>query len=374
MRCAWSVALAVLVVLACPVAADNAEAGLVSVEAEGMAPIIDGDIPQARDEAIEDAKVKAVEQVVGVFIDSETLVANTLLLSSMVRCSSAGYVREARVINERQDPPGMYRVTIEAWVKPEQLKNGVAEELRSNETVVIMLEESIDADPLDPPILTDRLIQELLDRGFQVIDHNHAALLRERDKLMAAAGGDQAAAQEIGLRFLAGVVITGSARARFSQDNEGIISSMATVSVKAIESDTAEIVAAASLRRVKGFALDRYQAGEKALLEAADQVVTEENLIDRLQDYVGRTERKLTIEVSGLVERVDATRFANFLDVTRWVQTPICDSFAPERSVFTCTYAHPTVFLATRLDRRGEFQVTEYSRNRIVVTALPHAR
>ena len=354
--------------------ADDAEAGLVSVQAEGMAPIIDGDIPQARDEAIEDAKVKAIEQVVGAYVDAETLVANELLLSSMVRCSSAGYVRQTRVINERQDDQGIYHVVIEAWVEPAQVRSGVAEELRSNETVVIMLEESIDGQPLDPPILTDRLTGELVEGGFRVIDYEHAALLRERDKLLAAARGDETAAQEIGLRFLAGVLITGSATARFSQDNGGIISSMATVSAKAIESDTAETVAIASLRRVKGFALDRYQAGEKALLEAADQVVTGEHLIDRLQDYVGRTERELTIEVTGLAERADATRFANFLDVTRWVQAPTCTSFAPERSLFTCTYAHSTVFLATHIDRRGEYQVTEYSRNRIAVTALPLAR
>jgi len=366
-----SVALLLLAAGAVVLGEDGAGTGLISVEAEGLASVIDGDVPQARDEAIEDAKVKAVEQVVGTYVDSETILENELLLSTMVRCSSAGYVRNVRPIKEHQDENGLYRVRIEAWVQPTQLREGVAEELRSNESLVVLLKEKIDGEGLAPPIVTDRLTEELVNSGFRVIDYQHAALLRERDRLIAAARGDEVTADEIGLRFLAGVIITGNAKARFSQNNEGIISSMGSGSVKAIESDTAKTVAMASLRRVKGFALDKYQAGEKALIEVGRQLVEEKSFVDRLIRYVGRTERELQIEVGGLPERADATRFVNFLNALRWVQEPAGESFSPEQSVFTVRYAQPTVFLATRIDRRPEYRVLQYSWNRIVVETVP---
>ncbi len=289
----------------------------------------------------------------------------------MVRLSSAGYVKQHRIIEEWADDVGLYHVRIEAWVHPRQVRDGVADELRSNESVIVLIDEDIDGEPIEPPVVASRLSEELVAAGFRVIDHTHAGLLRERDRALAAARGDQLAAQQIGMRFLAGVIITGTARARFSQDNAGIISSMGAASIRAVESDTAETIAMASLRQVKGFALDERQAGERALMAVAEQIIGDEDLLTQLGVYAGRTRREMTIDVTGLADRTAATRFTNLLGALRWVQEPVCEQFAPDLSHFTCTYAQPTVFLATRIDRRPEFAVEQYSRNRIVVRALP---
>lgn len=84
------------------------------ITAEGYGTIIGGDTAQARDEAIVDARVRALEQVAGVFIESTTLVQNAMLLDALIRGSTQGLITDHRVLKEGPMGDGRYRVQIEA--------------------------------------------------------------------------------------------------------------------------------------------------------------------------------------------------------------------------------------------------------------------
>ena len=58
-----------LLTLAAPAWAQDAQ----TIEVEGMAAVVNGDIGQARDRAVDDAKRKAVEQVVGTTVSAESV-------------------------------------------------------------------------------------------------------------------------------------------------------------------------------------------------------------------------------------------------------------------------------------------------------------
>ena len=84
------VLLALLVGGTLPFAATPARA--VEVEASGLAAILAGNIGSARTQALLNAQRSAVEQGVGVVLDSKTLQENFQIIQDQILTSSKGYV------------------------------------------------------------------------------------------------------------------------------------------------------------------------------------------------------------------------------------------------------------------------------------------
>ena len=107
-----------LVVLFCLIApvqntAFSEETGLVT--AEGVAAVQEGAADIARDAAVEDAQKKAVEQAIGMFIDSRTQVEQYRVISDNILSRAKGYVKSYTILDERTDS-GLLRVRISAEV------------------------------------------------------------------------------------------------------------------------------------------------------------------------------------------------------------------------------------------------------------------
>lgn len=74
------------------------------------------------DKAKENAVRNAVEQVIGTYVTSDTIVKNSQLVKDEVLSFSGGYVKETRVISQKQDNDGLSVVQIEATVVSTKLK------------------------------------------------------------------------------------------------------------------------------------------------------------------------------------------------------------------------------------------------------------
>ena len=70
---------------------------------EGVSSIERGRKDIARDHAIKDALRKAVEQAVGIFISSETVVENYEVLSDSIYSKAEEYVAEYKVLREKEE-------------------------------------------------------------------------------------------------------------------------------------------------------------------------------------------------------------------------------------------------------------------------------
>ncbi|MEI6520860.1 MAG: hypothetical protein WCO98_12600, partial [bacterium] len=81
---------AIFTLSCCLVFSADADTEMKTVTAQGVG--IGADKAKARDEAIQDAQRKAVEQGVGLYIKSETVVANFTLVSDNIYKEAAGYV------------------------------------------------------------------------------------------------------------------------------------------------------------------------------------------------------------------------------------------------------------------------------------------
>src|SRR3990172_5149877 len=242
-----------------------------TVTAEGYGTIFGGDTAQARDEAIIDARVRALEQVAGVFVDAKTLVENEMLLDSMVRDRTQGLVTSYKVLKEGPTGDGRYRVLIEARIVPEEVKQKL-QGLGSDFAMVVMMPETNLGVAQAPPIVEHAVITKLVEAGYRVADPDQVLKIRERDRMKALLENDIDAIKNIAFRFLANVLIMGRVQSEPGQIVQGIVSSHARVSLRAVEAETGRILVNRDIAGIRGLDLAQDRAGQKALRAAGDSI------------------------------------------------------------------------------------------------------
>jgi hypothetical protein len=260
------------------------------VMAEGAA-AGDGDLGIARDRAIKDALRKAVEQGVGTYVTSETKVQNYQLLSDRIYSQSQGYVASYRVVGEWQES-GLYRVAVRARVKLDRLEDdlgaiGLLITEQGRPRVMVVVKEM--ANPSDFTVDDRMMSQELLEtmlldafqaRGFPVVDAATVEANLKRDQLRAILQGDNQAAQALGERVGAEVVVAGTAQ-RSSERKTVPYSGTAAdfyrfrLSCRAVNVATAAVMGASALTRELPFSEDeaRRAAAESAATKLIADIV-----------------------------------------------------------------------------------------------------
>ena len=136
--------------------------GQAMVRATGQAP---ADLPNAREEAIEDALRQAVEAGAGVYIASETETRDFQLIRDVIYVKSAGLVESYEVTGYNPNQDGLYTVRVEAIVsradihtKLEAWKALIKRKGRPRMMVV----GSVDKRPFEPRLTAE--VQSVLER------------------------------------------------------------------------------------------------------------------------------------------------------------------------------------------------------------------
>lgn len=188
------------------------------VLAEGVAAIT-GAVDVARDQALNDALRKAVEQGVGTFINSETRVENFQLLTDRIYSQSSGYVASYRVLSSSREGD-LYRVVVRAQVKLDKILDDlqaigilVSEQGRPRVMVVVRRvmhqagtgEERLSEDPIETLVAS-----AFVEKGFEVVDRATVEQNLDRERLRRLLEGDNQAAREIGLPSGAEIAILGT--------------------------------------------------------------------------------------------------------------------------------------------------------------------
>ncbi|MAE13954.1 hypothetical protein CMO92_05305 [Candidatus Woesearchaeota archaeon] len=246
----------------------------------------------ARDMAIEDALRRAVEQVVGTFIDSESMVENMVLLSDTVYSKSRGYVKNYKIIQELEEN-SLYRIKIHATVGTDGIRGdleaiGLLMQRKHKPRVMIIAVETIEEKDLQVlenlSVTENSMIRMFQQKGFKVIDADTVKKVAKRDQLLSALQGDNMLAAKIGLQYGAEVVVIGKATASSSgyvQNDSKLQSINANVTARVIRADNAEIIAAddrmstkAHISVVKGAHKAFKSAGEKLADTLIDQILS----------------------------------------------------------------------------------------------------
>jgi len=197
-------------------------AGETEVLAEGAAAITGTAADIARDNAIDDALRKAVEQGVGAYVDAETEVSNYQLISDRIYSRTHGYVSSYRVIDETQ-AGGLYRVVVRAVVRTEAIEDdlaaiGILLAEQGRPRIMVVIRELSSMGELDEAsslmggtMFETAVLDHFREKGFPVVDAHTAREALRRDQLRLMLQGDDETAALIGLRAGAEIVITGTA-------------------------------------------------------------------------------------------------------------------------------------------------------------------
>ncbi len=335
------------------------------VRAAGIGSIIDQDVAQARDQAIADARVKALEKAVGVYVESETLLKNELLLDSAIRDQTAGFIQDYQVLSETEhQDEDLYKLEIEAQVVPREFQ-GKLKGLLSNVSIIVQIQETLCQRAVDAPRVENEVINRLTAEGFQVLDQEQARRLNRRDVELVALHGDREAAARMGLKFLSNIIVSGVAEAHFGQETSGIVSPRIEGFVRVIEADTARILANQRMpSRVPGaFGLNCEDAGGKALDKLA--LDTAEVILEKLKEHFRENQRRITLEATGLKNLNDFRRLKAFLGELRWVSEVEEGIFQGPTGRVPLIYPEKIVYLATSLNRRPEYKLISFDENSI---------
>jgi hypothetical protein len=219
-----------------------------TIESQGVAAIVQGNLDISRDKAIEDALRNAVEQATGSLIENETLVENYQVLSDKIYSQSKGYVQSYEVLSEGTEQ-GLYRVTIQATVASGELKNDLQalnilmRQVRKPR-VMVLFEESTAQGVNSGRLAEDAVSKVLLDRGFKLVDADTVRHNLGQDKVRGLLAGDQRVAAVISDKYGAEMLLLGSAQAVSNQVTIGdlkINSNQAVISAKLVKADTGEV-------------------------------------------------------------------------------------------------------------------------------------
>ncbi|WP_110428654.1 hypothetical protein [Glaciecola sp. KUL10] len=99
----------------------------------GLGAIVDNDVANARQSAIEDAKRLAVEQLLGSFIQARTKTENFMLASEQVFSSSTGRIDKFDIIEEGKLDDATYQVKLIAYVNSEAITKDALALINNNQ-------------------------------------------------------------------------------------------------------------------------------------------------------------------------------------------------------------------------------------------------
>jgi len=291
-----------------------------SVGAEGVAAILQGNLAVARDAAIEDALRKAVEQAVGIFLDSETLVENFQLVNDRILTQSRGYIRGYRILQESRDENTL-RVMVEASVAAGRLQDDLAAlralMVRKHRPRVMVLIDEVSLGEYgqigpwsDLSQVEAILTQKMREKGFHFVDQAAVRRNISRDRALLLIEGNMEGARAIASEHRAELLILGKATARPTPvkdlrplDRSGMRSCQAQLSARAFRPDTGETLASVA-ESAAAVHIDEMVAASEALRKAAEKVAAA--LIEQITEKWGQeTKGTAVIElvISGLAFR-----------------------------------------------------------------------
>ncbi|MDI6809610.1 MAG: flagellar assembly protein T N-terminal domain-containing protein [Candidatus Eisenbacteria bacterium] len=249
-----------------------------TVRASGMAVIFAGDVAQAREKAIDDALKHALEQAVGLLVESETIVENFQLIEDNVYSKTKGYVQSYNIISEGKKDDGTFEVSVEAVVKTGSLQNdlkgiGVLLKRKNMPRVMVIMEEDHSGKTAREPSSENEINRKLVEKEFKVVDKRQVAKIRESEKMEAALSGDVGALKSIGSQTGAEILIIGEASSEEASVGGlgGLVSCRGRVEAKALKADTGEIIAT-DARSASAVDIVAQEAGKKAVVKASSQL------------------------------------------------------------------------------------------------------
>jgi hypothetical protein len=227
------------------------------VDAEGMAPIVAGDVEGAKKTSLHEAMKSALGLVVGVYVSQDAMVSKSVLIDDSITSQTEGYIEKYEVLKEWRDGD-FYKTRIRAHVRKEDL----AAKLRTLES---------EPQKLGNPVIGFD-IQETVDSKPQPTDYAELELKSHFNDAGFMTTADKSKAD---------ILISGAAQSAFNTKEGlgGFVSYRAGISLAAVKQGSGETLATVQ-DSAGGIDLNAPEAARVSLINAAKRVA------DQLKDKV----------------------------------------------------------------------------------------
>ena len=228
-----------------------------------------------KDAAIEQAKRDAVENGLGAYISSETVVTATSL-SDNIYSKAQGFIKKFEIVNEKKDPDGNWEITISAEVT--QMLDQVMQDEAALQTllnsmnrprIIFLLREENLIDNTSTDFAETKLLSMFYEKGFDVVDRQLVQALKGKPDFEQALEGNVAAAAKIAGMLGAEVIVIGTAKISSGGVFYGMTSGQADLNGKIVRVDTGEILAVVPNAHGKKPHISPSTAGVNAVNQAA---------------------------------------------------------------------------------------------------------
>ena len=350
-RIGWVNLFALLLVLFISSISHSQEADTVKTFiVSGRSVAVGKDAKLAERNALHDAMRNAIEQMVGVLIPAESFGKNFELISERITDKPQGYIKQYDVLYSR-NRNDVYTVLLKTLVSTKLVKDDLAAlnllpvtpdiaAMRKPRIMIVIPEQHISRVVPDPAGETE-ITRIFLEKGFKVVDRTQVAKIRKSDQVKAALRGDKKAAAAIGKQYGAEVIIVGEAFSETAAPAHGLSTCRARIEARAIESDTARILAA-NAKEAGGSDMTVNVAGKKALQRAGGLLAN--YLIEQI---LAKWSEKVTD--SGEVRLViSEVKFNQLVQFEKAIKTHISSVEAVHRRNFEAGVA--TIDVQTKID------------------------
>lgn len=301
-----------------------------TITAEGVGAVVGGDRAISRDQAINDALRKAVEQAVGTMVSSETMVQNFQTLNDRIYTQTQGYIQNYRILTENPGP-NIHQVTIQAAVAMGDLEKDLQAlgfllgQVGKPRIMVLVAEQNIGkqdyrywwgeqrAAQADLNVVENVIMDRFREKGFELIEPGAQAKNIKIPPAFQVVDLNDRGAITLGKEVDAEIVIVGKALARSAGGIGGtsMKSAQANISLRAIQIDNARVLSAGS-ENAAAVHIDEVTAGSEALKKASVKISDKimEDIVKNFQKRVGAT-TLVQLTIFGLSEAEDVRKFKN---------------------------------------------------------------
>ena len=230
------------------------------IEVIGTGAIQDGDVAKARDRAIKNSLVSAVEFAVADLLPLESMIQNFETLNEILYDNTSEFVEYYKVLTELKSGR-TYRVLVQATVSTsvieQQLMNAGIKVCKKNMPDILFFITEQNFSDISPRYWWSKdltfvkgyteiaVTEKMLKNGFSVIDQKSLVINEEFETLKDKADLSNQDAVSLGAILQADVVIVGNSKADIAPNTMGgdIKSFKGTVLARALRTDTGEEIA-----------------------------------------------------------------------------------------------------------------------------------
>ena len=151
------------------------------VEAEGIAPVVNGDLDGARKTSLHEAMKNALGLVVGIYVSQEAMVSKAILIDDTITSQTEGYIEKYETLKETRDGD-FYKTKIRAHVRKEDITAKLRKlesepQKLGNPVIGFDISESVDGKVQETEYAALELKSRFSEAGFMTGEKDKADIL-----------------------------------------------------------------------------------------------------------------------------------------------------------------------------------------------------